>query len=353
LSNNKIEYDVFVWSSDFEDHRGEGILARLFLKKLSVKSSKTFFIKTPGNSYLVNRGNINIVKKGLFKLNFYNKYIILFFGVFLIWVNLFKKKKIIYLNYLPLWNFLIFIFLPRKTIIGPITGGGFFFNVSFFQRIIRKFFFPLLYFLSLKIIDKKFENVVFSTNLLSKYVNLRSKKIFFFNFCLLSYQNLKYPKKKEIDFFIYYKINSTKNPFILNKIIHFLTKIGLKVIVVGDRINNKKVVYYSHLARDKIFSFLKKTKFSIISNENFYSLFCIDCISSGVKVFFDKRTKPNIFFFNKSNYIPIDFNNLNEINANIKNWSTRYNFIDYKVNNKFNLEIKKLNFFINKLRAYF
>jgi hypothetical protein len=214
LSNNKIEYDVFVWSSDFEDHRGEGILARLFLKKLSVKSSKTFFIKTPGNSYLVNRGNINIVKKGLFKLNFYNKYIILFFGVFLIWVNLFKKKKIIYLNYLPLWNFLIFIFLPRKTIIGPITGGGFFFNVSFFQRIIRKFLFPLLYFLSLKIIDKKFENVVFSTNLLSKYVNRRRKKLFFFNFCLLSYQNLKYPKKKEIDFFIYYKINSTKNPFI-------------------------------------------------------------------------------------------------------------------------------------------
>jgi hypothetical protein len=123
--------------------------------------------------------------------------------------------------------------------------------------------------------------------------------------------------------------------------------------VVGDRINNKKVVYYSHLARDKIFSLLKKTKFSIISNENFYSLFCIDCISSGVRVFFDKRTKPNIFFFNKSNYIPIDFNNLNEINVNIKNWSARYNLIDYKVNNKFNLEVKKLNFFINKLSTYF
>ena len=29
-----------------------------------------------------------------------------------------------YLNYLPLWNFLIFILLPPKTLLGPITGGS-------------------------------------------------------------------------------------------------------------------------------------------------------------------------------------------------------------------------------------
>ena len=34
-----------------------------------------------------------------------------------------KNKEICYINYLPLWNFLIFILLPPKTILGPVTGG--------------------------------------------------------------------------------------------------------------------------------------------------------------------------------------------------------------------------------------
>ena len=33
-----------------------------------------------------------------------------------------KGNKICYINYLPIWNFLIFVVLPKKTILGPITG---------------------------------------------------------------------------------------------------------------------------------------------------------------------------------------------------------------------------------------
>ena len=32
------------------------------------------------------------------------------------------NRKVLYLNYIPLWNFLIFIFLPPNSLIGPITG---------------------------------------------------------------------------------------------------------------------------------------------------------------------------------------------------------------------------------------
>ena len=135
------QYDIFVWCSDFEDFRGEGILARIFLEKISFNSNKKFFVKTPGNEYLFYNHNIALIKKKDFKLNFFNKYIILFYGIFLIWINNIKKKKTIYVNYLPLWNFLVFILLPKKTILGPITGGSFFFNVSLYENIIRKFFF--------------------------------------------------------------------------------------------------------------------------------------------------------------------------------------------------------------------
>ena len=79
LINKRIEYDVFIWSSDFEDHRGEGILGRLFLKELSTRSSKIFFVKTPGSSYWIHKGIINIFKRKPFNLSFFNKYIILFY----------------------------------------------------------------------------------------------------------------------------------------------------------------------------------------------------------------------------------------------------------------------------------
>ena len=98
----------------------------------------------------------------------------MFYGIFLIWINNIKKKKTIYVNYLPLWNFLVFILLPKKTILGPITGGSFFFNVSLYENIIRKFFFSLFYFIILNFIYIKFNNVIFSTNLLNKYIDIKN-----------------------------------------------------------------------------------------------------------------------------------------------------------------------------------
>jgi hypothetical protein len=63
--NKRIEYDFFVWCSDFENYRGEGILARIFLEKFSFNSNKKFFVNTPGSSYLFYKNNITPVV-GLF-----------------------------------------------------------------------------------------------------------------------------------------------------------------------------------------------------------------------------------------------------------------------------------------------
>jgi hypothetical protein len=346
--NKRIEYDFFVWCSDFENYRGEGILARIFLEKFSLNSNKKFFVKTPGNSYLFYKNNITIIKKKNFILNFFNKYIILFYGILLIWVNFFKKKNIIYLNYLPLWNFFIFILLPRKTILGPITGGSFFFNTSFFQKIFRRFIFVIFYYISLSIIYKKFKYSFFSTDLLKPYIKSNYKN-FVFNFSLSSFQMLKQTSKKNIDFFIYYKKHSTKNAESLRKFINFLKKFDLKLVVLGDKINSKKITYFKRLERKEVLYLLKKSKFTIISNENFYSLFCIDSISCGVKIFFDKRIKPLDFFFDKSFYIPVDFENPNIAYSIIQNHIRNYKLNKIKPNNKYFDQIKLINNNIKKI----
>ena len=96
--------ELFVWTCDYSENTGEGKLARLFLKKLNKK-----------NNFKIVFNQKKVVKK---------KYLSTLMGITYCWKKFLKKEKVCYLNYLPLWNFLIFIFLPPKTILGPITGGA-------------------------------------------------------------------------------------------------------------------------------------------------------------------------------------------------------------------------------------
>ena len=56
--------------------------------------------------------------------------------------NLFTKKNktICYVNYLPLWNFLLFVFLPPNTLLGPITGGSLYNKNSLINYILKKIY---------------------------------------------------------------------------------------------------------------------------------------------------------------------------------------------------------------------
>ena len=100
MAKNKL----FVWTCDFSENSGEGKLARLFIKKLN-----------NNNEYKI----IFNQKKIL-----HNKYTSTINGIFYCWAKYLKNEKVCYLNYLPLWNILLFIFLPPKTLLGPITGGA-------------------------------------------------------------------------------------------------------------------------------------------------------------------------------------------------------------------------------------
>jgi hypothetical protein len=53
---------------------------------------------------------------------------------------------------------------------------------------------------------------------------------------------------------------------------------------------------------------LDKTKYTIASDENFYSLFTIDCLSSNVSVFYNYKKNNNS---NIRSFIPIKFADIN------------------------------------------
>jgi len=98
---------IYYWANNVKSNSGEGILALNFLSLL----------KTKYKNYTFTNLN-NFVQRESF---FYN-YILPIFGVLKLWIYHMKGNKVCYINYLPIWNFLIFLALPKKTILGPITG---------------------------------------------------------------------------------------------------------------------------------------------------------------------------------------------------------------------------------------
>jgi hypothetical protein len=284
LKSNKI--NKFIWVCDISQNTGEGRLAHLFLNKEKIKINK----------YSKHKINNKI---------FSHKYIYPLVGVFFCWYNFLKKKKIYYINYLPLWNFLIFLLLPPKTVIGPVTGGAY-----YRSSIIRKYIFPILYSISQIIIYFRFNHINFATSLLKKNLFFFIKKKSSFNFVLYALKNKIKSKTKNIDFLIYYRDHLNKKSLFPYSLIKKIILSNFNVYVVGDHLNLKGVKNLGKLTNQKIDEYLSKTKFSVASEENPLSFFALECINNHVKILIGNKRKIEIKNL-KKHFIKINKNSNN------------------------------------------
>ncbi len=279
-----IDNKLIFWVCDYSDKTGEGNLARKFIKE-NFKKKKV---------------KINTLKLDNFLSH---KYISPFVGIISCWKHYLKGKNVGYVNFLPFWNFLIFFLLPPKTILGPITGGALYDKTNKINYYIRNIFFPIFYKFSEMTLNLRYKShLVFSTELLKKYLSKKTIKRCKFNFVL---KNLKFKKKrinKDIDFLVYYRIHNNKSLMFDYKLIENLTKLNLKIFIVGDRLNIKKVNNLGYVNRKRLNILQSRSKYSLCSSENIYSLFVIECITNHVKIFINKDQikKVNILkkFFN-------------------------------------------------------
>ena len=272
--------------------------------------------------------------------NFFYKYITPFIGLLKIWQNHLVKRDTIYVNFLPLWNFPLFLFLPRKTILGPITGNVYKGKVINIDTFLRKYLINLFYYISIIILLFKYKNIIFATDNLKKILPKKIIEKSIFNFQLYDFKLYK-SKKKNIDILFYYRNHQNK---FTNDVISILRKINIKnikIYIVGDYLdgfNNLGI-----LERFKLLDYLKKTKYTFMSVENTYSFFCLDAISCNVDIINIYKRKPKIFsnfFVNKDNSI---------VGKQYKNYTGNIKKIDAKtlqfmknLNNSINIYIKKI-----------
>ena len=263
---------LYIWASDLSQYTGEGSLGNLFIKK-KLETLYNFNIIKPKNNIIINNS--------FFK----NRYITPILGIFYCWKLYLLKKKVCYLNYLPLWNIFIFSLLPPSTLLGPITGGSNYKKDLSFNYFVRNYLFPILYKLSIFILNKREVNTVFSTILLRKYLNEKLKKKSDFNFFLKGIKKKNTSKKKKIyDFIIYYRKHRNKQELYPIKFINNLLKANFKIIVVGDKLEIDGLKNLGFLTKNKLEKVLSKTKIFISSEENIYNFFAIDCINNNVNI---------------------------------------------------------------------
>lgn len=286
---------IYFWASDISKSSGEGILANSFMKNYK-KNRNIVFINISNNDIYQKKNNFR-KHKNIYN-TIYHKYIHPFKGVYKIWGYYLKKEEICYINYLPLWNFLLFFFLPTKTLLGPVTG-------SIDRRFTSMIFFSLLERLSLLIIRKKKLDIIFSHNFYLKKYNL-SKKEYKSNFILQDFFFRRKSKIKKFDLVIYYRKDSKLNDKYIINLIGQLVKINLKIAVIGNKIKHQTVKNFGYISREKSISIISQSNYALANPENLYSYFVQDCLSNRLTVFY------NIFFkkfniVNNNKMIPILF----------------------------------------------
>ena len=305
--SNKIYY----WASNTNTNSGEGILANSFLNLIKKKYNNKIILK-----------NLNKFKR---KESFIYNYILPFWGVIKIWKCYLNNKKVCYVNYLPIWNFLLLIFLPKETILGPITGTNTKNNLIYF-------FFKKI---GIFILIKRKKKILFSHDQFKKY--FYRKENIFYNFLIYDFKKKKNLNKKNYDFIFYYRNNNNKgNNFMIN-IINQLSK-KFKIAIIGDKFNffddNKNIVRFNNLTRKSAIQIIAKSRYSIASKENIFSYFTLDCLSKELTVFYKNDLNLNNFCYSNM-LVGIDYNNLSYSLKKIKK-----EIKSNKNNNYFKLETK-------------
>lgn len=290
---------------DYSQITGEGNLARHYIKNLN-KKFYTKIIRIDQFSWLKS--------SSIFKKIINYKYILPFFGVFIMWVYFIKKKKCCYVNYLPLWNSLLFIFLPPNIQLGPITGGALYSKNSK-SYFLRKYFFNFFYYLSsLVIILKQYDKIYFATDLLKKKItkSLRNKSKFNFIYKIIQ----KKPENKtlkKIDILIYYKRHENKIHLFPSKLIKKLLLLNLSIGVIGDRLNISGVKNYGYVYGQRKKIILNQSKFVLSSSENIYTIFTLEAINHNLKILIHKNYLKYIDKY-KNSFIVFDFNKYQIVN---------------------------------------
>jgi glycosyltransferase involved in cell wall biosynthesis len=331
LSSDNNYNELYCWACDTGTNRGEGQLLYKFINE-NYNHYKSIILKNTFETIVVKNNLFDYGKytKTTLKLNFFRCYISPYIGILYLWYKFVLGKPVCYINFLPLWNFPIFLLLPPGTILGPITGSVYDGKIFNIQSFLRKYLIPILYFIGSKIISFRKQKIIFSTELLKPYIDEKKKLKYKFNYI---FQNIKinnYNQVKDIDLLIYNRNYFNKSNSFFKRIITSFEKDKFNFYYFGDEIDTPCERYLKILDNNTVQKYLNRTKFTLISNENFHSFYCLEAVKNNVNLFYNQKQHTNIDWIQNSGKIlalnyDAEIETINKIKEAINNFE-QYDF---------------------------
>ena len=310
---------IYIWSCDLEMFRGEGVLAWLFISKLLKYCKNNTIVESFNKKIIFKNFSRNIVKNKItIKLNFFLKYALPYWGICKCWKYFLLGYRVAYINYLPLWNPLTFLLLPPNTILGPITGGVTFDKNLLSSIILRKYFIPNLYKITLALIKYK-KRILFSTSLLKKFANKKIKQKSIYNFAILQFIPYKKKIKKNNDLIVYFRNHKNKSNNFLVSVLNKLVQKKITIIAIGDHLAIEGIINKGNTTRNTTLKLIRSSRYAINSGENSLSLFALDCMSNSTRIFCNKSNISSILLKLNKVVIPINFQNIKKSTQDIYN----------------------------------
>jgi hypothetical protein len=330
LNNNST---IFCWGCDDATNRGEGQLLYKYISE-NLRNFDLIKITNIKNSRILKHDfKINEVDNfsTSLKLSFIESYISPFIGVMYLWYKYISGKKVCYVNFLPLWNILLFLLLPPGTKLGPITGSVYKGKVTNLESFVRRYIIPILYLISGKvIINLRKGNFIFSTSLLINYLSPKVRARSSFDYIFKNIAIKSYNKHRDIDLLVYNRNYFNKSNIFFSEVITNLQKNNFKVYYFGDEIATPGNNYKKIINNSEVQEYLNRTKFTLISNENFFSMFTLEAIKNNVNLIYNKDHKiTNKWIESSKKIVKIDYleviESIEKIKEKISNFEN-YNF---------------------------
>ena len=300
-----------VLACDFRNSGGEGVLAREYIKNLSKdKSDIIFKVISPSLITKVFSGNIIDEKKTNDHVNyksFYHKYLLPIIYIFKTNIK-FRKEKVIYLNYLPLWNFLIFLFKSKNTELGLVVSTENNIKLNFsMNNLLRIILLPLLEKISIFIIKQRgISNLTCATPI--SYQKLKNSNIIVRDGFFLPNIDLSQiaKTKKKYNFCIYFRNHPTRYP---SETISIINKLAdkYKIAVIGEFYNdlsNDNIFVFNNLDRYQSLNILNISSTFINIGDNGYSLMSREAIVLGINLIV---FSPSINIEEHANYLKYNY----------------------------------------------
>ena len=280
---------------DLDPRSGEGRLAHLFIEQMGLNKDDNDCLCLTPNTEADSSKTSAIPGRRLIR----------YWGVYLwLWLEILKYRRcqqteLFILNYLPIWNFVTFLIIPRSARLAPLTGGPPLnsrhlyttYHHRCIQSVLRNVVLTALSKLSGLIIKIRRLNVKPATPFVSEFLEQENSRHFYITTSLTPLKAKRVNQNQNrYDLIAYTNDHPLKNNQLLKNLLPLFAQKKMRVALIakGNCVNdfsNSACDLFENISQDDVAELMQKSNSALICSLEGAGLFAQEAAVLGLKIF--------------------------------------------------------------------